>query len=212
MKYLYKISGCLLVAISALTLGSCVIERGGYYPYDDRDREESVVLSGQWYGDFGMYYMIQDRWGKWMRFDSYDTNIVFYPDYGYTNRGTGKQVDYYEYGPYAYQYYYFYWTIRNGVIYLDYPYDPGLNTAIYDYYMDYNYFKGRFGNSNSTFCLRKLVDYYDWDRFRGDYIYGASDCYNDYFDVGYGASYAKTRAADSTMVEIRHGNRFAESE
>ena len=42
------------------------------------DYNQSITLSGQWTGDFGMYYDYEYR-GHILTFDSYDTDIVFYP-------------------------------------------------------------------------------------------------------------------------------------
>ncbi len=191
---------CLLATMTTMTFSSCTV---------DEDTHEAMMLSGQWTGDFGMFYEIQDRWGNWHRFDSYDTDLVFYPDYDYATHGTGKQVDYYREGPYAYQYYYFDWSVRNGVVYLTYPYDPELNTAIYNYSMNHDYFSGRFDGSSSTFRLRKLVDYYNWDYYHGNYMY--APCYDYYYD--YYDFYAKQRDGGNTenapAPEIRRGNRFS---
>ena len=58
----------------------------------DEDVEESMVLTGQWQGNWGMYYDYEYR-GKIFTFDSYDTDIVFYPDYDYapSSRFSGKK-------------------------------------------------------------------------------------------------------------------------
>lgn len=204
MKKINYMMLCLMTAMMAMTFTSCM----------DDDTEESMALSGQWYGDFGMFYEIQDRYGRWQRFESYDTDIVFYPDYDYATHGYGKQVDYYKYGPYEYQYYYFNWSINNGVVYLTYPYDPSLNTAIYNYRLNNNYFEGRFENSDTNFRLKKLVDYYDWGHYSGNYYYYPSNYYSDYYYDDPYYYYSKSRdgkpAENSTNEPaIRRGNRFS---
>ena len=67
------------------------------------DVKQSIKFAGQWTGDFGMYYTYRYR-GQYLTFDSYDTDIVFYPEFDGATYGYGKQVDYYEHGPYSYIY------------------------------------------------------------------------------------------------------------
>lgn len=134
------------------------------------DVHQSIKFAGQWTGDFGMYYTY--RMGERLyTFDSYDTDIVFYPEYDGATWGYGKQVDYYEHGPYTHIYNRFDWEIRSGVIYLQYYSDPSLDCAIYDYSMTHDRFQGRFGNSNDRFYLTKIADYYDWSIYRDYYYY-----------------------------------------
>ena len=91
----------------------------------DNDVMQSRVLSGKWQGDWGMYYQYEYR-GRVYTFNCYDTRIEFFPDYDFATSGYGRQIDYYDVGPYEYQYYYFHWSIRNGIVSLIYPYDPTL--------------------------------------------------------------------------------------
>ena len=104
--------------MAVLSFSSCI---------DMEDTNKSMVLSGEWRGDFGMYYDYRDDYGRVYTFDSYDTYLTFIPAYSYANYGRGTQVDYYDYGPYEYQYYKFRWSVENGYIYLTYDYDPQLN-------------------------------------------------------------------------------------
>lgn len=134
------------------------------------DVHQSIKFAGQWTGDFGMYYTYR-MGGRLYTFDSYDTDIVFYPEYDGATWGYGKQVDYYEHGPYTHIYNRFDWEIRSGVIYLQYYSDPSLDCAIYDYSMTHDRFQGRFGNSNDRFYLTKIADYYDWSIYRDYYYY-----------------------------------------
>lgn len=145
----------LLVMVLSCVFASC--ER-------DEDTERSMCLSGQWQGDFGMYYVYNYR-GYDYTFDSYDTDIVFYPDYDYASHGYGYQVDWYREGPYSRLSYKFYWDVRDGVIYLTYPGYPEYNADIYRYGLDNDYFTGYFNNGSSRFRLAKIVDYYRWDDY-----------------------------------------------
>ena len=132
-------------------------------------------LSGEWRGDFGMFYRYQDRYGNLYTFNSYDTYLCFIPSFKHAPYGTGTQVEYYEYGPYEYQYYKFNWSISDGIVYLNYPYDPGLSTSIRDYQMTDDYFTGYCDGASTPFRLYKVVDYYDWSRYNGNYGYNRRD-------------------------------------
>lgn len=191
---------CVMAVLMSLSFTSC-----------DRDVDEAMALSGQWRGDFGMYYF--DRFGN--RWDSYDTDIVFYPEYEYATHGYGKQVDYYDRGPYRNVYYYFNWNIRNGVIYLTYPRAHDLDAAIYDYRLNERYFSGWFGEGSERFKLYKLTGFYDWNCYT-HYSY-----YDDYYgyDVFPNYYYAKTRGAENADsaapaddVVMRRGNRFTDAQ
>ena len=191
----------------------------------DEDTETAIRLEGEWTGDFGMYSIAQqyDRYGRPMydaygypitvTYDAEYSNIRFYWDGG--SHGHGEQIDFYRYGPYRWQSYYFVWQVNNGVLYMKYNYDHQLDCAIYDYYMDYNYFTGRIGNSNggyTNFKLFKLSDFNSWNRYDRATYYGY-EYYDDY--IGY---YVKGRdsqpLADTAqdVGEVRiigRGNRFA---
>lgn len=156
---------------------------------EDMDVHKSIKFAGQWTGDFGMYYSYRYN-GRTYTFDSYDTDIVFYPEYDGATWGYGKQVDYYERGPYSRIYNSFDWEIRNGVVYLRYYNDSGLDCAIYDYVMTNDRFQGRFGSSNDRFYLSKIADYYDWSAYMDHYYY--------YPNYGWHWSVMFTRAADNT--------------
>ena len=155
---------CLMMA-AMLSLSSCNMM---WDVEEDMDVHQSIKFAGQWTGDFGMYYTYR-MGGRLYTFDSYDTDIVFYPEYDGATWGYGKQVDYYEHGPYTHIYNRFDWEIRSGVIYLQYYSDPSLDCAIYDYSMTHDRFQGRFGNSNDRFYLTKRADYYDWSIYRDYY-------------------------------------------
>lgn len=160
----------------------------------DSDFNQSIKFAGQWTGDFGMYYNYEYR-GRVYTFDSYDTDIVFYPEYDGATYGYGKQVDYYEYGPYSHVYNRFDWEILRNVIYLTYYSDPGLDCAIYDYYMSRDMFTGRFGNSNDKFRMYKIADYYDWSIYTDYYYYYNNNGWS--WAPYYSGKEADTAVADS---------------
>lgn len=161
-----------ITAVMGMTLFASCEPFYFYEPADEpaavTDRKQSLAFAGQWTGDFGMYYDYRYN-GRVYRFDSYDTDIVFYPEYNGATYGWGKQVDFYQSGPYESIYNRFDWEIRNGVVYLTYYEDHSLDCDIYDYYMSYDRFTGRFGNSSATFSLSKIADYYNWNRYTGNY-------------------------------------------
>ena len=167
MKKIYTYILMAFVAFFAATFVSC--ER-------DPDVDGAMVLSGEWTGDLGMYYS-----DGFYEYDAEYSDIRFIPDYNYATHGTGEEVDYFNryYCPIRYQSFYFEWEIRNGAIYLYFPYNRQLDVTIYDYYLTTSYFSGRMGDSSTTFRLRKLVDYYDW------YLYDRSS----YYGYGYWDSY-----------------------
>ena len=138
-----------------------------------------MALSGEWRGDFGMYYNYVDRRGRQYTFDSYDTRITFIPAYSQARHGRGTQVDYYDYGPYEYQYYKFSWSIYNGNLYLTYDYDHELDTKISNYRMTNDYFSGVFSSTGTTFRLYKLADYYNWTPYVNIYGYGSRYDWDD---------------------------------
>jgi hypothetical protein len=133
------------------------------------DEHQSMVLSGEWRGDFGMYYTYVDNYGYEYTFDCYNTYMTFIPAYNRAHHGRGTQVDYYDYGPCEYQYYSFSWTIDGSVIYLTYDYDHNLDTRISDYHMTNDYLTGTFSYSDTSFRLYKIVDYYDWTPYVNTY-------------------------------------------
>lgn len=155
-----------LVACMIMSLTSCSI----VWHEGDMDVNQSIKFAGQWTGDFGMYYDYRYM-SRIYTFDSYDTDIVFYPEFDGATYGWGKQVDYYEVGPYARIYNRFDWEIRRGVIYLKYYSDPALDCAIYDYVMTRDQFTGRFGDSSDKFYMYKIADYYDWSIYNDYYFY-----------------------------------------
>lgn len=173
------------------------------------DKVQSMAFAGQWTGDFGMYYTYYYN-GRTYTFDSYDTDIVFYPQFGGANYGYGKQVDYYQTGPYSYEYHSFNWDIRNGVVYLTYPSDPSLNTSIYDYRMTNDYFYGYFGSSKSRFSLRKIADYYDWTPYYNTYGYGTNSGWRPPYYAPSNVPADSIAAATDTIQNgiISHGNRW----
>lgn len=168
-RYLYTrfaVMACMLMSLSSCSLV--------WNADDDPDVNQSIKFAGQWTGDFGMYYNYSYR-GHTYTFDSYDTDIVFYPEYDGAPYGWGKQVDYYEYGPYSHIYNRFDWEIRRGVIYIKYYSDNGMDCAIYDYVMTRDRFSGRFGDSSDKFYMTKIADYYDWSVYLDYWFYFPND-------------------------------------
>jgi len=193
MKRHYSLFAAIIIACSCI-FSSCV---------DIEDTNQSMVLSGEWRGDFGMYYTYVDR-GREYTFDSYDSYIRFIPDHAYANYGTGTQVDYYEYGPYEYQYYNFTWSVNNGVIYLYYDYDHDLDTRISNYHMTNGYLGGTFSASNTTFRLYKMADYYCWTPYVNTYGYGSRTNWS--IDISFTRS-GDVQPADSTGHVLSRGRR-----
>lgn len=199
-KILYSIPILFCLAATA-ALTSCM----------DDDTEQSMILSGEWRGDFGMFFEYEDRFGRIRRFDSYDTYITFIPAYDYARYGRGTQVDYYREGPFEYQYYNFNWRVDNGNIYLTYDYDPQLNTRISSYSMTNTYFSGIFASSGTAFRLNKMVDYYDWTPYVNTYGYDYRDDWT--YGYPYRAPFSRTdngTPSDSTSAAaqvIRQGRR-----
>ena len=81
----------IIFIMSAFVFTSC---------FDRMDVDQSMALSGQWKGDFGMFYDYIDGHGRRYTFESYNTYLTFIPAYSHANYGRGTQVDYYDYGPY----------------------------------------------------------------------------------------------------------------
>ena len=169
---------------------------------DIEDINQSMALSGQWRGDFGMYYNYVDGYGRRYTFDCYDTRITFTPAYSQALHGRGTQVDYDDRGPYEYQYYKFSWSINNGILYLTYDYDHELDTRISNYRMTNDYFSGTFSSSGTSFRLYKLADYYNWTPYVN--IYGYGDRYDWDYDYLYDAPFSRSEGeqlADSIASE-----------
>ena len=99
-----------------------------------------------------------------VQFDASHTYILFQNEYLNARSGTGKQIDFYNYGPLRQRYHRFLWEVRNGVLYLSYPGEPALNVAIYDYALSNTYFTGYAGDSRFRFSLRKL-NYGYWGNY-----------------------------------------------
>lgn len=132
-----------------------------------QDRNESMTLSGQWTGNYGMFYTYT-QYGYSTTYDSYKSDVIFNPDYSGATRGWGREVDWYNHGPYSVIQHKFYWEVRNGIVYLSYPSDSRLNCSIRDYCMTDYKFTGYFSNGYSRFTMSKISDYYDWSCYTSD--------------------------------------------
>lgn len=191
----------LLGALAALaTFTSCT----------DDDDVKGMVLSGEWRGDFDMYYVYRYPWGEEMPFYAYETYLSFIPyNYSY-NQGYGYQVDFYDrYSPYEEVYHSFTWEVRYGTIYLDYRGEDEWDTYLRDYRMTNDRLTGYFPNSDIPFLLYKLTDYYDWT----PYINAYGDYNHDYgYGYGYPGHYSKTRGGEEAVDGkiIHYGNLSAD--
>lgn len=199
MKRLSLTVSIVLAMVCALLTTSC-----------DEDLSLSMTLSGKWQGDWGMCYDYEYR-GRLYHFDSYDTNIEFFPDYDMATSGYGRQIDYYDYGPYEYQYHFFYWVLRNGVIHLSYPGTPELNTSISEYRMTNRVFSGFFINAADRFTLYKWADYYDWAPYNSYYSYGMRYDWGYYYAPTRDAGWQQTSEKAVEGQVIRHSNRFSQA-
>ncbi len=207
MKRIYSLLWALpVLLVSALFLTSCVYDpyydegrvidnyynNSNYDGYGDRGRAR--VVSGEWQGDFGMFYaVVNPITGQSVQFDSRNSYVLFQPNYYGASAGWGKQIDFYENGPLSRRYHRFYWEVRNGVLYLSYPSDHKLDVAIYDYYLSNSLFTGRAGDSNFRFSLRNL-SFTGWNTYSGDYY--------DYDNVAWSwSAYRGTSADDTSTVQ-----------
>lgn len=177
----------------------------------DPDEERAIALSGEWEGDWGMWY--EDEFGY--TYDAICTYIQLIPDYTYATHGIGYQEDYYDRditgrrrSYFRFIWYKFDWEIRNGIIYLryydDHPFNintPTLNTYIRDYRLSNNRFSGYFGRSNSTFYMGKISDFYHWERNFPNGIYFGYYVY-DYYSKPYeGATRSNTGEKAPAIVK-----------
>lgn len=189
MKRIFTLMNLTMLMTASLMMTSCM----------DDDTAESITLSGQWTGNFGMFYDYEYR-GQIYTFNSYDTDIVFYPDYNYATHGYGYEVDFYNEGPRTKMSFRFFWEINRGNIYLDYPGYPEYNTIIRDYSLSSYYFTGYFENSTQQFRLRKLADFYNWNDYSGyDYHYWDDPYWNWNSYYPYYPYYAKERGGMEEM-------------
>lgn len=184
---------------------------------EEADVERSIVLSGEWAGNFGMFYELEDPYGQIVRFNSYDTKIYFVPDYDYATHGYGYQVDWYSQGPYEKVSFHFNWEISGGIIQLTYPGYTYYNAEIYNYRLNNDYFTGYFNTGSEPFTLYKIEDYY-WDPYYA-YEYHPWGRVSWSWDIYYGYSYSRSLDTDETPADsvkekpapiLRIGNRFTE--
>ena len=196
MKKLFLILSVALVAMAGLS--SC----------NSDDENEARILSGEWEGDWGMWYQDDDGY----IYDADYTYIKLVPDHNNATHGVGYQEDYYSYDEsgrvrsyYRYLWYKFDWEVRGGIIYLYYYDDLNLDSFIRDYKLDNNYFSGYFGDSATRFRMSKLTDYYYWTPtayFESGW-YGYSVYYDDYYSKPFeGSVKSKSAKKAPTIVKI----------
>lgn len=134
-------------------------------PITPEEPDEPIIIEtcGQWYGYFGAYYV--DANG--VTYNSYESDIVFYPEYDHATYGYGYQVDWYEDGEYYRISYKFTWEQDNdnNIIKLYYEDHPELNVTIRDCSLNNDYFIFIGYINNIQFKLRKIADYYDWSYY-----------------------------------------------
>ena len=200
MKRRNLLKNICIMMVAMLGMSSCGMVIGWE---EDMDVKQSIKFAGQWTGDFGMYYTYRHH-GRLYTFDSYDTDIVFYPEHDGATWGYGKQVDYYERGPYSHIYNRFNWEIRNGIVYLQYHSDPSLDCAIYDYRMTSDRFQGRFGSSNDRFYLTKIADYYDWTVYMDYYYYYPNN--NWYWSPRYAMENGLAELDEQKRIKVKTEN------
>lgn len=186
MKFIMKKNLFLSLFCSIATLFS--------FSSCDDDVSSSVTLSGDWEGYFGMYYSIEDKRGNRVEFDSYMSILNFTPERDYATHGFGREIDYYDEGPFERRYYYFDWEVRDGALFLFYPYDPELDVVITNYTLTHSKFTGYFPNSTVRFSLHKYNDYYNWEPY---------DSYDNYYEWAYDG-WGRCFAPES-RVEIGEG-------
>ena len=164
---------CAMLMLTVLSFSSCEFYIDGEY---DGDRSRANVISGEWQGDFGMFYTAVNPFTqRATQFDATHSYILFQSDYWNARRGTGKQIDFYNYGPVRQRYQHFVWEVHGRVLHINNPGEPALNVRIYDYELNNRYFTGYAGNSRFQFNLRKL-NYGLWGN------YALSD-FDDPFDA-----------------------------
>jgi hypothetical protein len=200
MKKAFSLFSIIAMAGLCLMFTSCT---------RDEDTEIAMDVSGQWQGNWGMYYeytWIENGIEYTRAYDSYDTDIIFYPNRDYATHGYGYQVDWYTEGPYQRLSHRFDWEVFNGRIILKYPRDPDgsdYSTTISNYRLNSNRFTGYFPNSTEPFYLNKIQDYYNWWEYENlyrshHYVYLEWDWDGFYYDLYDPFYYAKTRSAEAT--------------
>jgi len=190
MMNICKHIGLLAALTACLSLTSCDW---------DEDEYKSSIITGEWEGDFGMFYnWYCSRCHDYHTYYADETRVRFFPDHDGATHGYGYQTDYYEDGPYSHQNYSFDWVMEDGILSLYYAYDNTLNVDIYRYSMTKDTFTGRFGKDGETFCLYKVVDYYDWSPFYED------DGCHYYYDERYNWHTQYNKSCDADIDDQGH--------
>lgn len=189
----------------------------GFSSCDD-DRDRSIVLSGEWEGDFFAYYeyCFDEMPDKWFRAYADESVLVFTPNHYRASHGYGYEVDFYtsacahNNAPYERFVNQFEWGIEDGHIYLTFKDDHNLDVYITRYELDNEVFSGRFESGN-PFCLYKVEDYYDYSTLGdGDYFYSGTHGYGrDNGDIHYAPS-SRSDVDESVImkVKVRQGREF----
>ena len=171
------------------------------------DIQRSRVLFGEWEGYWGMYYEYLYM-GRVYIFNSYATNLVFYPNHEYATYGDGYQVDFYRVGPYSRISLHFFWEVRNGRIYLSYPGNREYDAEIYDYFLNDFEFYGYFGSTSERFDMVKLASYNWAPYYQYDYHYWTYDSWswNGYDGPYYTRSTETENLSDNQIPDLSEGD------
>lgn len=167
MKKLTSYLAIMALAALSFTFSSC----------EQDDNDEAMTLAGEWQGDMHVAMEYDNT-----EYDAFNTVMRFdYNQYSYAS-GTGYEIDYYNNSFWGRDYvaYSFYWSVKNGNIYIHYNEDNS-DVVIYDYNLDYNYFEGtiKSNNQNVYFQLTKTSSQYDWDTY--DYGWDYNNPYDGYY-------------------------------
>ncbi len=154
MKKFTSILTMVLLAALPMVFTSC----------EEDDDDIAYRLDGVWYGTVASDYFY-GRYGYETQYN--DVMLEFFSDpYEYAS-GLGREVDY-GYGGYISDVVRFRYTVRNGVIYMDYS--DGTSVAIHNYRLYSNEVVGEFHDYDTGAYLASFELYrdgYDWEgRYR----------------------------------------------
>lgn len=172
----------------------------------DTDEIRGMELSGEWQGDFDMYYEIPCHEHGVDTYYADKTYLQFLPSNNSPACGTGYQEDYYYdvRSPYDVVYHYFTWEIRYGNIYLYYRDEGEWDTILHNYSLNNSHFTGYFGDTNNYFDLIKLSSYNWYRGYESDgYYYHDRDGY--YLAPKRGGERAESATNEKPRI-IRYGN------
>ncbi|MBP5771268.1 MAG: hypothetical protein J6W75_07880 [Bacteroidaceae bacterium] len=156
----------------------------------DEDESIGYQVTGHWFGDMDMYYEYNNG-----RERAIGTEIEFHRSWSY-DKGTGVQIDYYSRHAVTS---YFNWHVSNRILYLTFD-DPGMDCAIVDYTLTYDYFRGYVADYYSLENLT-YFNLRNYDRYWDNYGYAG---YSDYYDY-YVKPQTRSDAADTVSEDSISG-------